>query len=158
MSMFQKKHFTVYLKLKTKYSHSSCCIGSLHNRNTLMCFWHRALWKAKCEYLVLLDFKSELCYLFTFFGTCLFNIKGYRCVCVRAYGSAVCDNEILHVAKMHPEGKQGCFSLGSCFTERTFSSFCFETQKHDDSSSSTAHCVSLPGITPAFCLVNHSVP
>lgn len=33
------------------------------------------------------------------------------------------------------------FSLGSCFTECTFSSFCSETQKHDDRSSSKRHTV-----------------
>ncbi len=63
------------------------------------------------------------------------------CECVPAYSSAVCDNEMLHVAKRHLGGEQGCFSLGSCFTECTFSSFCLETEKHDDRSSSKRYTV-----------------
>lgn len=85
-------------------------------------------------------------------GGCCLEVKclisRVICVCAPAYRSAVSDNKTLHVAKRHLEGKQGCFSLRSCF-ECTFSSFCLETQK-------TwwwilikkAHCVSLPGNTP----------
>lgn len=81
------------------------------------------------------------------------------CVRAPAYRSAVCDNEMLHVAKRHQEGESRLFFIRIMFhwVHRLFILF-RDTKTWWQILIKRAHCASLPGNTPAFCLVNHCEP